>query len=279
MKQLGDIIRGIKERFTNPLIFSFVISWLAYNWQITIAMLWYDRTQIAAEGCRSVFEFIQNRLYNTPDSFWLPVKIAIGYTFLIPIVRNLIQIFYSFINKWGTIFDLKVSGGGKVRIEKYLQVRDDWKKRTKILERVINEEESFKIEVEEKKTEIIELEEKIKTHELYKTEQDKLISGFMNHRFLDGLWNRTIRPANNDTELLFGDGQIYGYINGSKQRIGSVRQFYFNNKSGFLFFLLQYGNPGESDFKMETYELNRQANDFYTGSFNYTTTVELKKKE
>ncbi len=87
-KMLDDL----KNRFASRFIFSFIIAWLIYHWQISVALFWYDKTQFQAEGCRSIFDFISNQLksnsYNC-ETFWT----AIGFTFGLPITKSIINIY------------------------------------------------------------------------------------------------------------------------------------------------------------------------------------------
>jgi hypothetical protein len=90
--KLKDVFSNVKDRLSNPLIFSFIISWLIYNWEITVALLWYDKFQIQAEGCKSIFEFIQNKLDNKFWSTILPLIVALIYTLGFPYLKGLINI-------------------------------------------------------------------------------------------------------------------------------------------------------------------------------------------
>src|SRR5215475_11842150 len=98
MENFKDILASFKDRFTNPLIFSFICSWLIINWQISTALFSFDRKQIEIEGYQTLSQFIKAKL-NTTDAFWHPLLIAIGYTLLIPILKNLIRAFYSWTSK------------------------------------------------------------------------------------------------------------------------------------------------------------------------------------
>lgn len=99
-ENLSKILDDLKNRFASRFIFSFIIAWLIYNWQITVALFWYDKSQIHAEGCKSIFEFISNQLNNNSNSskaFWT----ALIYTFGLPISKSVINIWDEII------FDLR----------------------------------------------------------------------------------------------------------------------------------------------------------------------------
>lgn len=102
-EKIKDIFSNIKDRISNPLIFSYIVSWLLYNWEITVALLWYDKTQFVAEGCRSVFEFIQDRLDTKWYSTIVPLAFALLYTFGMPYIKELVD----FFNKKAVFFGKK----------------------------------------------------------------------------------------------------------------------------------------------------------------------------
>ena len=144
-EKVKDFFENIKDRVSNPLIFSFVLTWLVYNWKITISLIWYDKSQITAEGCKSIFEFIDDE-WNRNGSLKEPIIIAFLYTILLPIFKNLNRLLNSIIYKYGDILDFKILKGSSVSVEKYLKFRDLYLKRTEELKEVIKVEEEFIVE-------------------------------------------------------------------------------------------------------------------------------------
>lgn len=138
MDKISEIFNSIKDRLSNPLIFSFLVSWLVYNWKIPVALIWFDEKQISANGCKSIFEFIENEL--SKGYFWIPCLFAFGYTFLFPIVKNLISATQTWMKKWGENLNLQISKGGKVGIEKYLKLRNEYVEKIDELDKIISKE-------------------------------------------------------------------------------------------------------------------------------------------
>ncbi len=86
MDLLTSIFDEIKSRFGNRLVINVIIYWLLFNWKITVALFWYDTTQIEAEGCRSTFEFISDQLVS--NSHWCQVLFsALLSTIFLPITK------------------------------------------------------------------------------------------------------------------------------------------------------------------------------------------------
>ena len=89
--KISEILDDLKNRFASRFIFSYTIAWLLFNWKITIALLWYDKTQIEAEGCKSIFEFISDQLEITSNG-WEVLCAALIYTFVLPISKSIINV-------------------------------------------------------------------------------------------------------------------------------------------------------------------------------------------
>jgi|GEM_PF-5326319 len=107
MDKFSEILDNIKERLTSPLIFSFVTGWVIFNWEISIALIWYDTKEIHAEGCRSIFEFISNKLSEKCTWGW-PLFCSILYTFGYPWLKTGIKIFNTYPVKIGIDLENKI---------------------------------------------------------------------------------------------------------------------------------------------------------------------------
>src|SRR5687768_4122481 len=78
MDTISDILEGLKKRFTNPFVLSFILSWSIYNWQIPVALLWYDNEQLKRSGYSSIYDLI-NCVASREWSVAIPICFAIGY--------------------------------------------------------------------------------------------------------------------------------------------------------------------------------------------------------
>lgn len=99
-EKIKDVYENIKDRITNPLLFSFVCSWLVYNWKIPVALLWYDKSQFSGCGCTTIFDFIEWYWINE-GTFRIPFIIAIVYTLVSPFVKNGISVINAVALSWG----------------------------------------------------------------------------------------------------------------------------------------------------------------------------------
>lgn len=284
IKKASEFLSNIKERFTNPLIFSFLCSWVVFNWEILLSLLWYDSKQIEKEGCRSIYEFIGNQLAK-PHTVSYPIFFAIIYTLGSPIVRNLIQAFNSWAFQWGNKWNLKIMAGGKIGIEKYIQLRDDWKARTLLLEKVITEENQYKKDFQKIETEL--LETKVKFNDLQQKELDSsnYIQQLHDMRILDGTWINTyeLKPGEKGTEdVVIQNGQYYIITSyGQKELLADIRDFSYDNRNQNVFFTKELSDSISKGREKEKYNMNRlmfQNKDLLTGTENGTTRIEYRRK-
>lgn len=287
MDNLKDIFNNIRERFTNPLIFSFIIFWLTVNWQITIALFWYDTAQIEKEGYSTIFEFIKSNI-NFKNAFLIPFVLSMGYTFLIPITKNIIRAFYSWTSKWGEAWNLKITRGGKIPFEKYFLLRREYDTRSKLLEEVITKEteaakkyESINTEVLKNKSEINELQVKL-------TESNNIIFQFYNQRFLNGYWTNTfedtIRTELKGTEEIFIEDGRYYLIRpfGDKVHAFNITNFHFDIRSKLIFFIKEQLNqePSLSKDLLLRFNINNlqmENEDRLIGRENGTTKIQYTR--
>lgn len=99
-EKIKDVYENIKDRLSNPLLFSFLCSWLVLNWKIPVALVWYDKTQFISNKNHNIFDFIENYWKEEGAIFW-PIFIAIIYTLVIPFIKNGVRVLFVRANKWG----------------------------------------------------------------------------------------------------------------------------------------------------------------------------------
>lgn len=213
MDKISEVFDSIKERVSNPLIFSFIFSWLIFNWRIPVALFWFDEKQISANGCSSIFEFIEDE-WKRNGYFWTPFFLALAYTFGFPIFKNLVSAFQTWIEKWGEDWNLKISKNSKISLEKYLVLRESYLEKTQKLEEIITSESKYLIELGIKNNELNELQEKSKSLEEKIGEANEFLSTYRNDEFLNGSWLFKKFDDNGvvveETTLVFEKKQVYG---------------------------------------------------------------------
>ncbi|OFY84532.1 MAG: hypothetical protein A3F72_14095 [Bacteroidetes bacterium RIFCSPLOWO2_12_FULL_35_15] len=174
MEKITGIFTHFKERFANPLIFSFFCSWLIINWEIVIAVMWHDARQLEIEKYYSIFEFLKVKI-NKWDSLIYPFFSAVIYTVAIPFVRVGVTVLQAVASKLSEKWEIGILGGSKISMDKYLSIREDYIKRTKLLEEEIEKENEYKNNFENIKTKNLQLETDLTSSKLLENENQKEI--------------------------------------------------------------------------------------------------------
>ena len=292
MEKLKDILNNIKDRFSNPLVFSFVCSWLVINWQITVGLLWYDPVQISKTGCNSIFEFISDKL-NPTDCLYHPFLFALAYTIAMPTIKNLIRALYSWTAKWGDNWNLHITKGVKIPFEKYLKFREDYDKRSKILEDIISKESSNQTKYNQTKTELLQSQAIVNDLQQRVTNANEFVSQLYDITILSGYWiNKyadTINKKLTNNEEVFIDGEKYYIVEkfGEKKHAFNIRNFHFDNRTKTIFFIKERVNQDEAVIiqgsntllRFNPNALHMERSDLLIGQENGTTQIEYRKKE
>lgn len=285
MEKANEFFKNLKDRLSNPLVFSFIISWLVSNWEIVVALVWHDNKQIENEGCRSVFEFISQKL-NWIQSFIIPFLVALAYTFLMPVIRVWINALYTKIDKWSEDWKLEILKGGKISIDKYLQLKANLDKRSKILEDVISSESTYINNSNELSTEIYTLKNTLNETTSKLNTANTFIKELQDWKIIEGAWqnNYEINDFKKGTESIYIENGKYYIINsiGIKEYKFDIRNFYFDNRNQNIFFVKEVVSEEKTSRKeSEHYNINRlhfENKDLLVGTENGTTKIAYRRK-
>lgn len=291
MDKLNEILNNLRERFSNPLLFSFISAWLIFNWKVPVALIWYDPSQIHNGEACSIFDFI-GQVVNSANSFSYPFYSALLYTAFFPIIKNVIMAFYSWTNKWGENWKIKIVRGGSVPIEKYLKFKQEYDQRTKILENMIKTENvnfgqlnGAQTQLMQAKTEILELQNKVNEMNLFTNQ-------LYDVNILNGYWTNTYansdNKANSQNEEIYLEGGKYYIIQkyGEKVHEFDIVNFCFDSRHKTIFFIKQLVKDkiedsitGKQKSKISLINtLKYDTLDLIYGNENQTTIIEYKRK-
>lgn len=121
-ERFESLFDSVKERVSNPLIFSFIFSWLIYNWRVTLALFWFDKEDLKAKGFTNLIDFIVCTLTSN-DTWYVPLSIAIVYTILMPILKMLLEWFNAFILKKTNTSLFKITGETPISLKELQELR------------------------------------------------------------------------------------------------------------------------------------------------------------
>jgi hypothetical protein len=135
MENLSEFWKEVKERVSNPFIFSFVMLWLIYNWKITVAILFMNEKEIILAGHKSIIGYLEAQIPNI--EFWLPVGFAALYCILFAVSKEIIRVVNASINRVGSDVYFFVSKNSKVDFELYIQQIRDLETRKKEIDTLL----------------------------------------------------------------------------------------------------------------------------------------------
>jgi hypothetical protein len=239
-EKVKDVYENIKDRLSNPLIFSFLCSWLVLNWKIPVALIWYDKSQFSGCGCHTIFEFIDWQ-WETNGTLKWPVIIAIIYTAVIPFVKNGIRIISAHAQKWGENGEIRALDGGKIGIEKYLKLIEKYDDKIKSIEKIALEENKY---IEENQKLILQLNEARNNLNDKIEENNNIIFSLSDLSILNGTWKfkkvgysrnvdglpQVVTPVTR--EITIKDGK---YFEGIDQTY-VITDLFFNSNKNILYF-------------------------------------------
>lgn len=125
MSKEFEIFKPVREWLSNPFIFSYILAWLIFNWMVVLGLMKYSIQDLGKDGFNSFIDLVRRGTSNW-TLYWGPLISATAYTFLFPPFRNCVLAFQAWAKKWGTGWNLRISKGGKVPVEKYLGLRSDY---------------------------------------------------------------------------------------------------------------------------------------------------------
>lgn len=143
MLGISELYKELKLRVSNPLISSFIISWLIINWRIPIALIFYKHDELSKDKLISYFDLIVKN-FSAVNCIFIPILAALIYTFVFPLIKMLISAFYTYIQKISEDWNLRISKGGSIPINKYLDLRSEFIKQQAELKELIDTESETK---------------------------------------------------------------------------------------------------------------------------------------
>lgn len=240
MESFKDIFNSIKERFTNPLIFSFIISWLIYNWKITICLIYFNPEEFIKINNTDSLNFIASELNRKGSTLW-PIIFAFVYTASVPLLKNLVRAFYSWCYMWGEKWNLSIIDGGMISVKKYIQFKNDYDQRTKTLVSILEDENQLRVNFETQKTESLKLQKDLNEERSRTQNFDEYFRQLRNFGILEGRWRNNYKkqlgkPGTEVVQILGNQYIIEGEFGRSEYKF-DIKNFYYDARNGDVFFV------------------------------------------
>jgi len=203
MDTIKDFFAELKDRASNPLITSFVISWLFVNWPITIGLLFYTQKDLKLDGIKSYYNLIlsySNLYYN----LLIPLGFALFYTLAFPYIRAWIKLLHAKISSKNESDILDATKGGYMPVAKYIKDKNKLTETIEQLTDLIDGESHLTIENAELKvkTEKLEADIVIASNKVEKVEERNTDLARISHEsHLYGFWQLLLTQMNGYTVI------------------------------------------------------------------------------
>lgn len=228
---IDDLLSSLKDRFTNPVAFSFLCSWVVINWRVILALLWTDDLKADIHAAGGLVEYVSSQ-FTWWRSFCLPLLLGTCLVLLLPIVKALLQMFYAYVNREGMNRVLAIKQDGNISVRSYLRLRKDFSDRTSELMRIVKEDTEASGDRNRLQTSIIELQR----HSQSLTNEVQALQELLNRSIdvgrLNGTWRLEFMDNANRTgsELVtISDGTYVVHMS----RLGTVNRKHAFNLVGY----------------------------------------------
>lgn len=244
MEKITDFFKQIGERISNPFIGSFIISWLVINWKVVIVLLFYSFKDLQADKYVSFQQMIQVNI-NTCAGIWYPLIGAIIYTFVFPVIRNLIYAYNGYSRTWGLKWVHKITADGVMPISKYLSEIEKSDRQQAALNDLIDRESHFRNRILDLERELEKRDESVKS---LNNENAQKALDLMKQDVsqLNGKWElkmKSLNPLGNKTNEININNNIMTFDDAPG---GVISNFMRNNNK--IFFNIQWQDDPFEDF-------------------------------
>jgi hypothetical protein len=231
METVKDLFESLKNRFRNPFLLSFLISWIVTNYKLIILFFYTPQYYAIKNNFESYFKLIEENIDNE-KSIVIPFIAALSYTIFFPIFNNLIKAFNSWNAMWGENWSLKILKNGSIPINKYLNLKKEYEKKISTIENLVETE----FQSLEKNASLID--ENIQLKNDLNNSLDDLnnykikISKINNFTMLNGFWINTYRENPNSElrseEIKIENGKYFIVEEfGTLKHVFNIYDFYY----------------------------------------------------
>jgi hypothetical protein len=289
MEAIKSIYFEIQERFRNPVISTFIISWLCWNWKITLLTIHFLTDSNSSVTIDEYFLKVQT--YATAwQSIIHPVLTVFFYILIFPFIRNGVSYIQTRFERSKTELELSASKGSSVSIEKYMVLRNDYMLKLKELENVIAGESVQIKKNDELNTKINQLNYDLSL----KIDENATLNKQLSSSLINGTWSFKIKSNNSLHETLDKIKRISFinntftcyYLDEPKTIIkGDVILFHSNFKEHSVFMLLKIIDVNDNSnipfiIKDLFFQL-KESEDFncLVGILNFENNVEMIRRQ
>ncbi len=183
MEKVSEFFDELKSRLSSPFIFSFFISWLLWNWKISLGLLWYNSVELNATGFSTVWDFILKNS-NYLHSLVFPFASALAY----PWLKYLSTWYVSYVAKVGEGVNYNITAETHIRYTEYVALRKEYEAQKKDLQDIIDNQSKDRKENEDLKKTVAYNEKTYKKTKDELKEAESMLQKITDSTPLLGIW-------------------------------------------------------------------------------------------
>lgn len=286
--EFKEVISGIRERITNPLVSAFVLSWLVANWQFWYVLVFADTSDVLAfSGQASKYGYAQS-LITIKSSLCYPLTFAILYVLVMPFIKGGIHLVVVWVKKRVTKRVEKNRIGDFVAFKKHLDLFDKYVKLKQDVSEYSKEEADLKLVNDSLKGEINSLEVEVRNRmdeNIYLSQISddwgRFYQNMMSPSILDGDYTLIVYDSNTNVRVeyfvVFKEGQVSQRREGMNDQLAfTIRAFSFNSKINSVSFAFYPINGLDGRQRYDHYDLTIKSDGLLTGFLGGSIRVEFR---
>lgn len=271
MERLTDFMDEMKIRLRNPLFASFVFAWLIWNWKVWIGLFWHNDQSLQRACYSDYIGFVKDQLDWYKSLIWPSVS-SIVMVLLLPLFRNLSDMYQAFMMNWGERKVLEISKSGVISIDKYIAKKQEIIKYVdEIKEAAANEIELIN-ELNETKEALGQLKgQNFHNEAQLKELRDRLINT-RKVNLLEGIW--AISPGlkgNKSEEYQFMGGEVHEFFS-LKHRDKFANVLYVLESNNRINLVMKTNHNS-----IEYFELIYSSSSYMQGTRNNTESIVFRR--
>jgi hypothetical protein len=240
MERIQQAFDNLKERLNNPLVFSFIISWIFLNWKVTVALLWYDSPNNGNGHIKLVNFIVENT--SILNSIVIPLFYSLLYTLFSPIIKNCIVAFQNWNFTWGNNWNLRILNESNIPIKKYVALKENYEENLKKLSSILESESETKRKFDEEVIAKQTIFKELETCRSSVNELSELVVNVNKIELIQGKWIKTFNSEMNN-ELkenweIDKAGNVAIYKGTVRTDIYKIENFMYNKTNGWISFAL-----------------------------------------
>jgi hypothetical protein len=239
MERVKTFVDSIRDRLNNPFVFSFIVSWIFFNWKITIALFW-DNPTGSVQSQFSLINYIESNI-SLWNSLLGPVVSAASYTIISPIVKNLITAFQNWNFTWGENWNIHILKQSKVTMEKYLSLRKNYDSRSKELEQILLQEGEMSNTILQLKSDLSKLKFDLESANRELNEAKEITDNLNDVNLLEGKWVKIVKNPYRGVQeenIQISGNNVSVYDGSTLQNMYSIHNFIYHKKHNYVYFSL-----------------------------------------